>query len=71
MTQFKVMKCEHCGNLTYKRLEHETVRCPTCQAKMKSEPVTICDTAKEAVTYIKDQKLQNAPKGGNLFERFG
>jgi len=71
MTQFKVLRCEHCGNLTYKRLEHATVRCPICQTKMRGEPIQIFDTVREAILFIKEQKLQNAPKGGSLFERVG
>jgi ribosomal protein L37AE/L43A len=71
MPQFKVLKCEKCNTLTYKRVDHQTVRCPTCQTKLQGEPLKICDDWRTAMQFIKDEQLKNAPKGGALFERFG
>jgi len=71
MTQFKVLQCERCGMLTYKRLDFKTVRCPSCQAKMESDPIQIFENVREAVKFIQAEKLRRAPKAGDWFERFG
>lgn len=69
--QFKVLQCEHCGTLTYKRLTYKTVKCPICQKKMAGDPVELFSSARDAIAYIKEQKLRNAPAQGDWFETFG
>ncbi|MFX1296437.1 MAG: hypothetical protein ACFFD2_16480 [Promethearchaeota archaeon] len=64
------MRCEHCNTLTYKRLSHKTVRCPICKKKLMGEPIKFFTTAHDAVSFIKQEKMKEAPKGGNWFENF-
>ena len=71
MTQFKVLQCNECGTLTYKRLDYKTVRCPYCQAKMNGDPIKIFENVRDAMTFIQAERLKDAPKSGDLFERFG
>ena len=71
MTQFKVLQCERCGTLTYKRLDYKTPRCPSCNAKLKGDPLQILENVRDAVKFIQAEKLKNAPKTGEWFERFG
>ncbi len=70
-TQFRVLQCEHCHALTYKRAEHKTIRCPNCQEKLVGEALATFTNAKDAIAYIKAQKMKNAPQDGNWFETFG
>lgn len=69
--QFQVLRCEYCGNLTYKRLIHKTIRCPICNKKLTGEPMQLFTTARDAIIFIKQEKMKNAPEGGKWFENFG
>lgn len=69
--EFKVLRCGHCGTLTYKRAMYKNARCPICRKKLTGDPIKLFGTAKDAIAFIKQQKLAQATKGGPLFETFG
>ena len=71
MTQFKVLKCDNCDTWTYKRTEHKTVRCPKCSKKLEGKPIELFDSARDAIDYIKQEKMKNSTPSGGLFETFG
>lgn len=66
-----MLRCGHCGTLTYKRVAYKNPSCPICQKKLNGDPIQLFGTAKEAITFIKQQKLAQATEGGPLFETFG
>lgn len=71
LEQFKVLECAYCGQLVYKRVSYKVSRCPMCKKKLQGAPIKLCQTAKEATAFIKQQKLKNAAAEGDLFESFG
>jgi len=68
--KFRVLECEHCEALTYKRMSHKTVKCPLCNTTLKGDPIELFDTAKEATAYIKQTKLERGPEDEKWYETF-
>ena len=68
--KFKVVECEYCGILTYRRTSYKTVRCPNCHKKMLGDPIEIFANVRDALAFIQERKLQNAPEENDWFETF-
>jgi hypothetical protein len=69
--KYKVVKCEHCGILTYKNSRYKTMKCPMCRKPLEGEPMKFFAKVKEAIAYIKQQKLrEKATEGDNFIETF-
>ena len=69
--QYKVIRCEQCETLTYKRVGQKVNRCPICNAKLEGEQLQTFADARAAIAYIKQQKMVDAQKKGGWFESFG
>ena len=69
--KFKVIRCEHCHTLTYKRLGQKKNQCPSCNKRLSGDYIALFADARDAITFIKQEKLKEAPKQGDWFESFG
>lgn len=68
--KFRVLECENCETLTYKRTSHKTVKCPLCGTTLTGDPIELFDTAKEATAYIKQTKLDQGSEAEKWYETF-